>query len=293
MGQTGGMNKSPVSPQKIVVGIDGSESAANALQWACALATSSDASVSAVMSWNYPAALLMPVVGTPVLPGDVVAETTRAALAEVVEATPTGDVEVDEWVMMGSPRAVLTEASEDHDLLVLGRTGHSRLAQIFLGSTVSYCVRHAECPVVVVHNSVAPEHQITVAVDGSPSSIAALVWALGLGDEHEVLAVYSHDEWELDHLPLDGSVRADLERKADEMLAQAVQSAVDQTGVDESRLTRQVRQGDPRTTLVDQANPAAMLVLGAQGYSGIARWALGSLADYAVQHAPGTVAIWR
>ena len=29
-------------------------------------------------------------------------------------------------------------------------------------------------------------------------------------------------------------------------------------------------------------------MLGAQGHSGIARWVLGSLADYAVQHAPGS-----
>ncbi len=279
--------------RKIVVGIDGSDSASASLQWASALAAESNGSVSAVMAWNYPTALLMPVVGTPVLPADYVADTTRITLGEVVDGTPTGDVTVEQWIVMGAPRSVLTEASEDHDLLLVGRTGNSRLKQLFLGSTVSYCVRHADCPVVVVRNSTAPERSITVAVDGSPSSVDALVWAIELGDQHDIVAVYSHDEWELDEMGLDDSVRADLETKADELLAQAVQTAVQRTGADEDRIKRQVVHGDPRTTLVDQADPAHLLVLGAQGHSGIARWVLGSLADYAVQHAPGTVAIWR
>ncbi len=145
----------------------------------------------------------------------------------------------------------------------------------------------------MVRDSIAPERSITVAVDGSPASVDALVWAIELGDEHNTLAVYSHDEWELDEMGLDDTVRADLEAKADELLAQAVETAVQRTGVHEDRIKRQVVHGDPRTTLVDQADPDHLLVLGAQGHSGIARWVLGSLADYAVQHAPGSVAIWR
>ncbi len=279
--------------RNIAVGIDGSENASTALQWASGLATDTGSSISAVMAWNYPAALLMPVVGTPVLPADYVADSSRATLRRVIDDTPTGSVEIEEWIVMGAPRQVLTEVTEDHDLLVIGRTGTSRLKQIFLGSTGSYCVRHAECPVVMVRDSTVPERNITVAVDGSPSSIEALVWAIKLGDEHEIVAVYSHDEWELDELPFDDRFRADLDAKADQMLADAVAAAIERTGADEGRIKRQVLQGDPRTTLVDQADAADMLVLGAQGHSGIARWVLGSLADYAVQHAPGTVAIWR
>lgn len=281
------------APQRIVVGIDGSDNAAAALQWASALAADTGASVAAIMAWNYPTAMLLPVVGTPVVPADHVATTTLNTLHEVLAATPTGDIEVAESIVMGAPRAVLTEASAKHDLLMLGRTGNSRLMQVFLGSTVNYCVRHADCPVVVVRDATAPERQIRVAVDGSPSSIEALVWAISLGDDHEVVAAYSHDEWELDDMALDDRFRADLDAKADEMLAAAVQAAIDRTGADEGRVKRQVLQGDPRTTLVDQADPNDLLVLGAQGHSGIARWMLGSLADYAVQHAPGTVAIWR
>ena len=281
------------APATIAVGIDGSDNATAALRWAATLAAKRKATISAVMAWNYPTALLMPVVGSPVLPADYVADSSRATLRVAIDEASVGAVEVEEWVVMGAARQVLTEASEDHDLLVVGRTGDSRLKQVFLGSTVSYCVRHAECPVVVVRGSAAPEQRIRVAVDGSPSSIEALVWAIELGDDHEVVATFSHDEWELDDLPFDDRFRADLDAKADEMLASAVETAVGRTGADPARVTRQVVQGDPRTTLVDQADPDELLVLGAQGHSGLARWVLGSLADYAVQHAPGTVAIWR
>jgi nucleotide-binding universal stress UspA family protein len=244
------------------------------------------------MTWSYPTAMMMPVVGAPVVPADYVSGATRAKLGVAIAGIPRADLITEEWVVMGAPRSVLSDATEDHDLLVLGRTGNSRLRQLFVGSTAAYCVRHAECPVVVVRDAVAPEGRITVAVDGSPSSIDALVWALSLGDS-QVAAVYSHDEWELDDLPLDDQFRADLGARAEEMLVYTIAIAVERAGADEARVVYQIMQGDPRTTLVDQAEPDGLLVLGAQGHSGISRWVLGSLADYAVQHAPGSVAIWR
>jgi len=278
---------------KILVGVDGSTTSANALRWATQLAKNTSGTITATMAWSYPTALLMPVVGAPVLPAEDLSEVTRATLEALVAATPDPDPVAEQWVIMGAPRSVLTESSEDQDVLVLGRTGRNRLQRAWLGSTASYCVRHAACPVVIIGESTAPESTITVAVDGSLSSIEALVWALGLGDDHDVLAVYSHDEWELDDLPLDDRIREDLDKKADELVARVVEAAIERTGADEDRIKRQVRQGDPRTTIVEQADPSELLVLGAQGHSGLARWFLGSLADYAVHHAPGSVAIWR
>ena len=277
---------------KILVGVDGSDSSLAALEWATALAAQQDASVTAAMTWSYPTALLMPVVGAPVVPADYVSGATRAKLTAAVAGSSRADLITEEWVVMGAARSVLSDATEDHDLLVLGRSGNSRVRQLFVGSTAAYCVRHAECPVVVVRDAVTPESDITVAVDGSPSSIDALVWALGLG-ESQITAVYSHDEWELDDLPLDDAFRADLDTRAETMLAEAVATAVERAGVSATRVVHQIMQGDPRTTLVDQAAPTGLLVLGAQGHSGISRWVLGSLADYAAQHAPGSVAIWR
>ena len=101
------------------------------------MAAEQDATVAAVAAWNYPTAMLMPVVGGPVVPGDAMAESARAALAANIAGTPNTARVTQQWVVMGAARQVLTEASEDHDVLVVGRTAHSRIAQLLLGSRLS------------------------------------------------------------------------------------------------------------------------------------------------------------
>lgn len=107
------------------------------------------------------------------------------------------------------------------------------------------------------------------------------------------MAAYSHHEWQLHDLDLDGQARKDLDVRAEQMLTEATPAAIETAGANAQRVVCQIMQGDPSTTLIDQADATAMLVFGAQGHSGISRWALGSLADYAVQHAPGSVVICR
>lgn len=279
-------------PMKIVVGIDGSDRSVNGLRWAEALAVESSGTVSAVMSWMYPTDLLLPVVGAPVMPTDIMAGDTRAKLAGIVAMASASDA-IEQRVVMGSSRDVLVGASTDADLLVVGRTGSRGLMRVLLGSTSGYCVRHADCPVAVIGESTTPEERIVVAVDGSSASIDALIGAVGLAGGREVLAVYAHDEWQVNELPIEHGLRTALNERAQDLLDETVDAAVKQGELDDQAILRQVRHGDPRTTIVDQLQPEEMLILGAQGHSGIARWMLGSLADHAALHAPGTVIIWR
>lgn len=280
-------------PHKVLVGVDGSTTAQNALAWASGLALKHDGHVTAVSTWNYPAGALMPVAGYPILPSELMDEHATTRLDALVKSSPHPNVVTEQRVVMGSARMVLAELSTDQELLVVGRTGRRPLTQRLLGSTAAYCAHRSTCPVVVVKDAREPEREICVAVDGSEHSIDALIWALSLGDDHDVIAVYSHDEWELDELPLSGAQQAAIRGRADDIVADAVIAAATRCGVDVNRITTRVLRGDPRTTIVDRSNPQQMLVLGAQGHSGVAGWVLGSLADYAVTHAPGTVAIVR
>lgn len=280
-------------PFEILVGVDASPSSVHALRWACALAAESSGTVKAVMAWSYPTSMLMPIVGGPVIPAESMEASTRELLHEVVTETETAVPVAEQAIVMGSPRSVLVEASEHHDLLVVGRTGRRRMERLLLGSTASHCVRHAECPVVVVRDDDVLDRAITVAVDGSQSSVDALAWALRLDGEHEVLAVYSHDESVLDDLPLDSEVRSRFDNQASVILDAAVRKAAAAAGCDPSGVNAEIRSGDPRSTIVDAAGPHEFLVLGAQGHAGISRFFFGSLADYATQHAPGTIAVWR
>jgi hypothetical protein len=61
----------------------------------------------------------------------------------------------------------------DADLLVVGRQGHSWLAEKLLGSVSAYCVRHATCPVVIIpaHKTVEQHERHVVAAPATPGPL--------------------------------------------------------------------------------------------------------------------------
>jgi nucleotide-binding universal stress UspA family protein len=56
-----------------------------------------------------------------------------------------------------------------------------------------------------------------------------------------------------------------------------------------------VREGDPRTEIVAEAErwDADLVVLGSRGRTGVKRWLMGSVAEYVVRHAPCSVEVAR
>jgi nucleotide-binding universal stress UspA family protein len=48
------------------------------------------------------------------------------------------------------PAPFLVRRSGDAELLVVGSRGRGSVGSILLGSVSTYCVHHAECPVVVI-----------------------------------------------------------------------------------------------------------------------------------------------
>jgi nucleotide-binding universal stress UspA family protein len=84
-----------------------------------------------------------------------VIERARQALDEAVAKSlgglgtdrPTG---VTVEVLSGYPAQLLTEASKQADLVVLGSRGASGFATFLLGSVSNQVAHHASCPVVIV-----------------------------------------------------------------------------------------------------------------------------------------------
>jgi len=55
----------------------------------------------------------------------------------------------------GRAAHVLTSEATPEDTLVIGSHGRGELPGMHLGSTASYCVHHAPCPVVVLRGAAA------------------------------------------------------------------------------------------------------------------------------------------
>jgi nucleotide-binding universal stress UspA family protein len=136
---------------RIVVGIDGSEHAIEALRWAIGEARLRGATIDAIDAWNYPY-VAVPGANVPLHPRGDQAIDVEVELEEAVAAVAdeADGVTISSIVTEGVPAAVLCEAAEGADLLVIGSMGHSSLRERVLGSVGHDVLRHSPCPVVVV-----------------------------------------------------------------------------------------------------------------------------------------------
>ena len=142
--------------ETIVVGVDGSDGGAAALEFAAAEAALRKARLRLVSVWEVPVAAF----GTDLAPAPtLVPETVEAfrvraqevaddALAAVKKLQPT--LEIEALAVQGQPADVLLEQGADAELIVVGRRGLGGFKSLLLGSVSQQVVHHATCPVVVV-----------------------------------------------------------------------------------------------------------------------------------------------
>lgn len=139
----------------VVVGVDDSEGAIEALRWGARLAEALAKPLEVIAAWQYaPAGMGIPPVG--VVPVGLNGHARHQAEGAVKKAIgsvfgmnpPDGFVT---RVIEGSAREVLLGASEHAELLVVGSRGHGGFAGLLLGSVSRACAERAKCPVLVVH----------------------------------------------------------------------------------------------------------------------------------------------
>lgn len=131
-----------------VVGVDGSDSARQALQWAVREAHGRSGTVKAVTAWRWDS--------PKAAAGHSLTQQRQRAeamLTHEVNSLPhymTSRIPLTIEVIQGRPADVLVSAAHDADLLVLGSHGHSQELHQMMGSVTEDCVRNATCPVVVL-----------------------------------------------------------------------------------------------------------------------------------------------
>ncbi|MGW1996130.1 universal stress protein [Embleya sp. NPDC001921] len=143
-------------PKGVVVGVDGSEPARRALEWAM-----TEAELRGLP--------LYVVTAQPATPGYVLAapdpnfqEDLERVLAELRIRTETTFAEVngererpfegraEVQVYSGTATEVLLGMSERHEMVVVGSRGSGGFSRLLLGSVSTAVVHHAACPVLVV-----------------------------------------------------------------------------------------------------------------------------------------------
>jgi nucleotide-binding universal stress UspA family protein len=139
----------------ILVGVDGSENARRALEWAIDEAAGRQTPMRVTVLTVVPAAVI---VGPGATGADLpvgashlrAAEETAQAQVDKALADSGHTVAVSVKVTSGTPAEELVNATADADLLVVGSRGRGGFARLLMGSVSSQVVQHAACPTVVV-----------------------------------------------------------------------------------------------------------------------------------------------
>ena len=134
--------------ERIIVGVDGSGTAARALAWALDEARARHAKVRVVSAWS------VPVMAYPgAMEGAAVFD--EAADEIVHDAVRDSDVHglthpIECETVAGGAASALIDAAKDATLVVVGSRGLSRARELILGSVSHQVVHHSPCPVVVI-----------------------------------------------------------------------------------------------------------------------------------------------
>lgn len=274
------MSQEHTTSPPTIVGIDGSPNAATAVRWAQAHAPTLGP-VELVACWDYPLVGFAAGAfgGAPMPP---MAEMEAAAVEAAHTFVGQEGIDAPVRVIHGDAGMTLCEEAAHAAALVVGTRGRGPLRANLAGSVSRWCADHSPVPLVIVpdhHEIGSPSlDHVVVGVDGSPTSMAALRWAVETFPEATLTAVAS---WQT---PVDGPVLFGADR-FDVTVFRAnaraiVEEAADKVSVDldlePDRIGRRIVEGDPRWTLLHEQDNASLLVLGRRGRTGLSHMLMGS-----------------
>lgn len=282
----------------VVVGVDGSEDAAAALDWGLDRAAQRHAAVSVVTVLEEPRAVGP--WGAVSVASDLDDESiatarrqVRHALAEALRrrgSGPNPDVLVD--VLIGAPADVLVEATPADGHLVVGCRGMGGFQRLLLGSVSDAVAHHARTPVTVVRGGRGhATGAVVVGVDGSPAAQRALAYAERRAREAraELHVLYAWRPFESPWPPHEPGIvpsLAEFEAHAGTRLADLCRDVAPDLTV----VQRLVREG-AGAALIAASATAGEVIVGSRGRGGFAGLLLGSTSAQVVRHASCPVTV--
>ncbi|WP_226483346.1 universal stress protein [Natrinema amylolyticum] len=262
---------------RILVPVDGSDSATAALDHGLEIATDHDTTVTLlyVADTNKPSQTRA---GTDVV--DVLERKGDEIVSDARERAADSDVAVTTDVLQGTPHDVIIDyaKTKDVDLVVIGTHGRDGLKRYVVGSVAERVVNTAPMPVLTVHaidEPTYPYESVLVSTDGSEHATTALQMGTDVAKRHgatlHILAVLEDGL-----LGLGGEL--DRERQAMDLLEDAKSTATN-GGVDD--VVTAVESGSVPTEIISYAEAAGvdLVVMGTHGRTGLDDRLLGSITE--------------
>lgn len=271
----------------VLVGVDGSDEAFRALDWAAVESANHDRALRVVYvrpdepaTWPVDAAVRP----SPSEQGELVLAEARERAAAAHPGLSVSIAQIE-----GKPPQVLLEESRQARMLVVGREGMGRFAELVFGSVSLAVASRATVPVAVIPASWVrppePYGRIVCGIDGSQNCRTAAEFAFEIAAERnaELVVAYAWhqplnrpDSWPLG--TEDPHVKADFERALatviDDLRAKYPDVPVEV--VDEVE--------HPALVLGRQASNADVVVIGGRGHGAVTGMLLGSVAHAIIRH---------
>lgn len=262
----------------VIVGVDGSESANEALLWAAREAAAHSAPLHIVSACVDPIGYGSRV-PLPAFDFDPLRDHARKILAHAKTAAHEhAGLDATTILTEGQPAAALIDLSKDARLVVVGSRGLGAFRRNLMGSVSTAVARHAHCPVAVIHER-DPEkqdevrHAVVVGVDGTRNSERAIEIAFDEASHRdlELIAVHAWLDTSDFDFPTDWAATADT---AELVLAESL--AGWQEKYPEVAVQRIVVKDRSVRHLAEEADNAELLVVGSHGRGGFSGLLLGS-----------------
>jgi nucleotide-binding universal stress UspA family protein len=289
----------------ILVGVDGSAEALDAVRWAAHDAALRNVPLTLVHVVN------APVPGSSQVPTPAgfrqwqearAREFIKSAIQVAEESTgDRGPVQIDTEVFYSATVPTLVDLSKEAEMVVVGYRGHGGvLVRTFLGSVSSGMVYHAHCPIAVIHNDEplvtnVARAPVLLGIDGSPASEAATAIAfdeasrrgVGLVALHawsdlrvsDLKELFPNFDWET-HL-------------SEEEATLAERLAGWQERYPDVGIRREIEVGEPARPLLEASKRAQLMVVGSHGGGGFPGILLGSVGAAVVNRAKIPVIVAR
>ncbi|WP_372729086.1 universal stress protein [Nocardioides sp.] len=281
----------------IVVGIDGSPYADQALEWAVDQAVAERRPLTIVHANLLDATWWMDQAG---IDHRRVIEAIKENAADILAAAATRarelgpDLEIHEELRLQDPREALLAASEHAAMIVIGSRGRGPVRSLVLGSVSAAVAKHAHCPVVVLRprDTEIEREGVLVGVDGTEHSRNLLEFAYRQASVRRMQLTVMYCFWDARGALEGPTLVAEDDQEHDDirlLLSECISGMAEK--FPDVVVRPQLARGLVDECLVAAAGRVDLLVVGSKPRNRIVGLLRGSTATSVLEHAQGVIAV--